>query len=475
MREGRRLASVLVRHGMPAALALVLAAGPAVAQALPPGSLQPQSPFAGSVSVNDPVGPLSLSLKDAIELGLNRNLGVLLSREAIRSARGQRQQDLSELLPNVNLTTSVYLQQLNVAAQDGFSFPGLPSIIGPFSYFDARVYVTQSIFDWQSIQRVRADTKQVEAAAHSYQDARELVVQAVAASYLQITSQAARVDAVQAQRDTAGALHQQAIDQLKAGTTAAIDVLRARVQLQDREQQLIVARNDLAKQKLSLARLIGLAAGQEFTPSEQPAYRSVARISVDEALQRAYASRADYKSLQAQVKSMELERKAAVAGAYPVLSVSVDYGALGKTPASTSGTVGGLAALSVPIFDGGRVRGAVARADAALAESRQQLDNLRGQIDQEVRTALLDLQSAADRVDVARSMVDLAGQTLQQAQDRFMAGVTDNVEVVQAQQSVADASESFIASLYSYNLGALQLARATGRAEAGVQEFGQGR
>ena len=175
------------------------------------------------------------------------------------------------------------------------------------------------------------------------------------------------------------------------------------------------------------------------------------------------------------MRALELRRKAASAGALPVLSLGLDYGAVGVTPASATGTVGGFAAFTIPLYQGGRVRGEVAQADAALAQGRAQLENLRGQIEQDVRSALLDLDSAAEQVDVARSMVDLAGQTLQQARDRFTAGVTDNIEVVQAQEAVASASETLIVSEYLYNLAALGLARATGGAEADLPDLLQSR
>ena len=460
-----------LRHGILVALALFFAAGTSSAQTGPLSGL-PSNPLTGSVRAGKAAPEeLPLSLTDAIERGLKQNLAVLLSREAIRSAHGQQAQDLSELLPSVGLASTVNVQQLNVRAQEGIEFPGLPSIIGPFAYFDTRVRVLQPIFNWQSIQRVRFDSEQIHAAEYSHQDARELVVLAVGAAYLQTIAHAARVETAEAQRETAQALHQQAVDQLEAGTTAAIDVLRARIQVQTRQQQLILTRNELAKQKLALARLIGLPPGQEFTLTDQPTYRPIVQAKLEEALQRAYASRADHKSLLAQVRAMELARKAAVAESYPSLFASVDYGAIGVTPASSHGTVGAFAALNVPIFQGGRVRGDVARADVTLTQGQQRLDNLRGQIDQEVRSAFLDLQSAAERVEAARSTVDLAGQTLQQARDRFTAGVTDNIEVIQAQESVASASETLITSVYTYNVATIELARATGSAETDVQQL----
>ena len=462
----------LPRHGVLTALALLLTAVAAEAQSAGLLGGEAQTPLAGSARASE-VRPetLALSFADAIERGLRWNLGVLLSRETIRGADGQHQQAFSSLLPHLALTTSLNVQQLNVRAQEGIGFPGLPSVIGPFANVDARVRLTQSVFDRPALLRVRAEGEEAYAARQSHQDVREQVVVAVGAAYLQTIARAARMHSAQAQRDTAHALHEQAGDRLQAGTAAAIDVLRANVQVKAREQQLIAARNDLAKQKLALARLIGLPLGQEYTVADEPLHPSRGAVTPDEALRRAYSARPDHQMLQTEVRALELRRQAASAERLPALSLSVDYGAVGVTPASVTGTVGGFAALTIPLFQGGRVRGEVAQADAALAQGRVQLENLRGQIEQDVRSALLDMDSAAEQVDVARSMVDLARQTLQQARDRFTAGVTDNIEVVQAQEAVASASETLIVSEYLYNLAALGLARATGGAEAGLPDL----
>lgn len=326
-------------------------------------------------------------------------------------------------------------------------------MVGPFGIFDTRAYLTQSIFNWKSIQQTRSDAQQIRAAQFSYKDARELVVFAVASAYLQTIADSARVETAAAQQDTALALYQQAEDPLKAGTTAAIDVLRARVELQNRRQQVISARNELAKQKIVLGRVVGLPTGQEFMLTSTTTYTPPPKVSLDEALSRAYASRADYQSALAQVRAAELARRAAVAGYYPSVSAAVNYGDIGHNPGNSHGTL---------------------QATAALRQSRELSDNLRAQIDQDVRNAFLDMQSAADQVEVARDSVDLANQTLIQARDRFSAGVTDNIEVVQAQQSVASANESLISSLYAYNASKVELRRAIGNAEAGVQEHLRG-
>lgn len=434
-------------------------------------ALQPQTPFAGSVPADSSAaGVLTLSLKDAVARGLKQNLGLLLSGEGVLAARGQWWRTRSELLPNLTASSSISTEQLNLRA-GGVNVPGIPTIVGPFGIFDTRAYLTQSVLDWQSIQQTRSDGQQVQAAKFSYKDARELVVFVVTSAYLQAVADVARVDTAVAQEATAQALYRQADDQRTAGTTARIDVLRAQVELQTRQQQLISARNDLAKQKIVLERVVGLAPGQEFTLADTALYSPGPTLSLAEARKRAYDARADYQSALAQVRAAELARKAAFAGYYPSLSASVDYGDIGVTADGSHGTVDALATLKVPIFQGGRVHGDVLQAEAALRQSRERLANLRAQIDQDVRNAFLDLQSASQQVEVARSSVDLASQTLEQARDRFAAGVADNIEVVQAQEALASANETLISSLYTYNVSKIELGRALGHAEASVQEL----
>jgi outer membrane protein TolC len=205
--------------------------------------------------------------------------------------------------------------------------------------------------------------------------------------------------------------------------------------------------------------------------SDTAPYAPLAAMTVEQALQRAYAARTDFQAAQQQVRAAEFSRKAATAEYYPSLGVGGDFGAAGVNLGDSHGVFQVGATLTIPIFQGGKVHGNVLQAEGSLRQSRQQLESLRGQIDYDVRTALLDLASAADQVEVARSSVDLANQTLTQAQDRFTAGVTDNLEVVQAQESVASANENYIASLYAHNLAKVELARAIGFAEEGVRLY----
>ena len=480
MRVGYETGRVFLLVGI---LLFVSAASRAQAQTTTPSSSTPGqaipgtggvSPFAGSVPAKPVPGVLPLSLRDAIDRGLKQNLGALLSNAGIRSARGQRWEQLSALLPHLTATPYAAVSQINLKELGiSLNIPGvnLPSAVGPFSYFDARVNVTQSIFDWKSINATRAAGESLKSAEYTYKDARDLVVLAVGFTYLQAIADEARIQTAEAQVQTAQALYNQASDQVTAGTSPAIDGLRAKVELQTRQQQLIQAKNNFAIQKLTVARVIGLAPGQDFEFTDKSPYQPFEGITVDEALKRAYASRSDYQAAMTDMRAAEFSRKAAVAGYFPSLSVNADYGTGGSHPSTATQVFDVRGTLSIPIFQGGSVHGEILQAESRLEQSRERLDNLRAQIDSDVRTALLNLQSSADQVNVARSNIDLAEQTLAQSRDRFTAGVADTVEVVQSQEIVASAHEQFISSLYSYNFAKISLARALGIAEDSVKEY----
>jgi outer membrane protein TolC len=429
--------------------------------------LQGQNPYLGGVPTGTASStPLQLSLEDAVARGLRQNLGGLLSSDALSGAQGERWQALSALLPNLTTATSLGVRQIDLKADFGLDIPGVPHVIGPFGVFDTRAYLDQSAFNWESIERERSSSAEVKSAHYSYKNARELIVVVVVSNYLLVIADKSQVESALAQRDTAKALFDQTTDQKQAGLAAAVDVLRSNVELQAREQKLIVAHNSLTKQKRVLARAIGLPAGQAFDIATQVAYKPLATSSLEEALQQAYNSRPDYKSVSEQVRSAELQKKAASAERYPTLSALVDYGDTGTNPATSHGTLDAAAELRLPIFQGGKVHGDNLVADSVLARARQRLEDLRAAIDQQVRDAFLDLQDTAQEVSVENHAVQLATQTLQQSRDRFTSGVTDNIEVVQAQESLADANDAYIASLYSYNIAKISLARAIGGAES---------
>jgi len=422
---------------------------------------------------------MPLSLQDAISLGLKHNLGLLLSHADTRAARGQRWQELSALLPHVTADPYVAESKVNLA-QVGLGNAAanvfhISPAVGPFSYFDARAAVTQTLFDWKSINSARAAGASVKSADYTVLDATDLVVLSVGYVYFQAVADEARIETNEAQVQTAQALFDQATDQVNAGTAADIDALRTKVELQTRQQQLIEAKNEFAIQKISVARTIGLAPSQDFDLTDKSIYQELEPIAIDDALKRAYTSRSDYRAANADVRAAELSRKAAVAGYFPSLSFAADYGTGGAHPSDATRVYDVRGTLSIPIFTGNRVHGDIQQADARLEKAREQLDNLRAQIEADVRTALLNVESAAEQVKVARSNIDLADQTLTQSRDRFTAGVTDTVEVVQSQEAVANAHDQFISSLYKYNFAKISLIRAVGAGEQGVKEYFPGK
>jgi outer membrane protein TolC len=431
-----------------------------------------QNPFLGSVSKEKiQPGTVSLTILDAINRGLKYNLGLYLPDQSTLEARGARLRELSALLPNVSARVGESLQQINLAAY-GFPVPaGQSAVIGPFAVFDARAALTQSVLDFSAINNTRASTQSLQAAQFSYKNARDLVVLVVGGTYLQAVSGAARVEAVEAQLKTAQTTFQQATDLKSAGMVAGIDVLRAQVEMQAQQQRLLVARNDFEKQKLLLARVIGLPEGQQFALADKVPYAPAPQLTLESALQRAFDQRPDYKQFQAQVRAAEFAVKARKSEHFPTLGVTGDYGIIGQTPGNSHGTFTAAAALRVPIFEGGRIRGEVLQAESRLSQSQARLENLRGQIEHDVRTALLDVNAAAQQIELAENSRQLAREQLQQSQDRFAAGIAGNLEVVQAQEAVATAEENYISSLFSHNIAKLRLARALGVAEEATKKY----
>lgn len=452
---------------------------PSAAQSAQPGASPPtltQNPLLGSVPTGQASpASLALSLKDALNRALNYNLGVIEANEDTRAAHAARLRNLNTLMPNLSARVTSTVEETNLRTVGLMvNIPGIriPTIVGPFGVADARFMFSQEVFNWAALKSVKASTESEKASQHSYKNDRDLVVLTTVDSYLLVIADAATVDSTHAQVDTAQALFQKTADQHKAGVVATIDELRSRVELQNQQQRLIAAENQLAIDKLTLARVIGLPNGQEFQLMDSVPYAPLAEMSLDQALQQAYAARPDYLGAREQVHSAELTMQAAGAENYPTLSVYTDFGDAGSPNFGIShGVFTFQASLNIPIFQGTRVRADKLQTDSALRQRQAELEDLRGKIDDEVRTAFLNLKSSSDLVAVAMSNIDLANQTLKQAQDRFLSGVADNLEVVQAQESVASAEQSYIASVYSYNLAKVSLAQAIGVAEQSALQY----
>ena len=417
-----------------------------------------------------PPAPRKLSLDEAIQLGLKNNLSALQAGTNNSLARVERIRALSALLPTVDGSAGEYVQEINLATF-GFHFPGVPSIIGPFAYSDVRASASMNLVDWSARKNLRAAEQNQKAVALSGQDARDLVVEAVANSYLSIIAAAARVEAARSEAATAQALYERARDQHAAGVSPAIDELRAQVEWRSRQQQLLAAQNLFSKDKLTLARVTGWPPAQDFELSDTAPYAPLEGLTPEQMLDRAHQSRGDYLSLKAQIQAAETSREAALAERYPKLALEGNYGANGVNTAQLHPTFAFVGSVKVNIFDGGRIHADVAQADIEIRQRNDELGSLDRHIEVDIRSALLDLKSAADQVAVARDNLDVANQTLTQARDRFTAGVTDNIEVVQAQDSVANAQEALISSMYAHNLAKVTLARAVGMTDTNLKQF----
>jgi outer membrane protein TolC len=428
-------------------------------------------PYAGSI----PQGtvspePIDLSLSDALDRGLKYNLGLYLSNQSTAEARAARIRSLSEIVPIINGSFGEEIQRINLQSF-GFIFPGFPKSVGPFGLTATQATGTWNAVNFASIDNYKAAGADVKAAQFNYNDARDTVVLAVGANYLLVIAQESRLEAAQAQLETAQALYDLAKDQEAAGLAPNIDTLRARVQLQAQQESLIQVENDLEKQRIALARVIGLPVRQKFRLINRVPYQPVPEIDITGAYDLALSTRPDYKAAMAQIHAAELRRSGAWKGRLPSLGLSGTYGVLGFHPDEMAPNYSAAATLNIPIFQGGKVEADIRETDAVLKERRADANNLKARIEQEVEDSILDLNAAAQQVEVAKTGLDFAQQALMQSQDRFAAGVTNNVEVIQAQQQLASANDTYIASLFGHNIAKVLLARSVGNAEQMVKQY----
>ena len=440
-------------------------------------SVQVQGPYIGSASSTAAI-PFSgkLSLREAIERGIAYNLGPVGLNEILRQARGQKKVSRSALLPNITGNVSETLQELNLAASGirvkipipGFSFP---TIVGPFNYNDFRARLTQTVFDRTAIDNYKSAEEIIRSDEFSINDARDLTVLAVGGAYLQVIAASARVEASRAQLETANALYKQTSEQRSVGLVAQIDVNRSQVQVLTQQQRLATLQNDQSKQKINLARLTGLPATDQYELIDDISFSAPPPLDVEQALKQAFEQRNDLKSAEAQVKAAELDRAAAHHERTPSLLVSEDYGAIGVNPAQSHQTFSLIGTLRIPIWEGGRTEGNIEQAEAALGQRRAELSDVRGRIEGEIRNAFLDVQSAMNQIDVAQKNFEVNQQTLDLTRQKFEAGISDNLDVVQSQDALASARLDYINSLFAHNLAKLALARAIGNATQTWPQF----
>lgn len=450
------------------ALVLALGIGPGAFAQTQTRTIRIDGPLAGGVPTGTATTePVALTLPDAIRRGLEHNLAALVDEQRVHQAEGARWRALSGMLPNLSGNLQAAREKINLAAF-GFTAPGIPQLVGPFNLYDARMRLSQSLIDLSAISEARAGAQTLEAEKAGYADTRSLVVAAITNLYLVAVADKSRVDAAQAEEKTAETVHQLAVDQNEAGVVPKLDALRSDVELRSARQHLIVVKNDLDKDMLALARAIGLPLGQPFTLADEVPFVAAPPVDITAAAKLAYNGRDDFKAAQARVAAAEAERTAARQAHLPSLTFDADYGAIGNTTQSMLATFTAAANVRVPVFDAGKTKARSIEAEAALKTRLAEAEDLRARIYYEVQGATLDLAAASDQVSVAREAVNVAEQALAQAQDRFKAGVTNNLEVVQAQQALTGARENFIGSLYSHNVAKAGLARALG---LGEQEF----
>jgi outer membrane protein TolC len=416
--------------------------------------------------------PIDLSLDDAIRRGLQNNLGIILSGTQTASVRGQQMTELQNLLPAVQMNAREVVTQVNLPAQ-GLRFPGIPDTIGPFGYIDIRASLNWSVVDLNAIRNYMAAKHNFAGAKLSAQDARDMVILTVGNAYLLVLAEQARSRSVEAQVATSKVSLDQAAANHEAGTAPALDELRARVDYQSLQQQLISTNNAIEKDKLELARIIGLPVAQSFNLTEKAPYDTFDNMDVDALIKQALESRKDLAAMVEQTQAAQEQRKAATAARLPVVTAETDYGVIGPTLGQSHGTVNATGAVTIPIFKEYSLRGQAEQAQAQLDVAQAQLSDKKAQIEADVRDALLDIAATQKQVEVARSSVDLASEVLSQAQQRYANGVSDNLAVSEAQQTVAQANDQLVASVYRHNVAKLTLARALGAAEDYRKYLGQ--
>jgi outer membrane protein TolC len=460
-----------MRVGWLAGWVLLLSlAVPAQAQ-ITQGSAQApsSSPFFGSTPKGSVTSePISLSVKDAVQRALEYNLGLLLQEEAAGTARGARWRALAELLPDASGSLNGRRQVLNL---DAFGFPSPDPIVGPFNVFDARVTLSQALVDVSALNDFRAAKLNEQAEKFGIKSARDLVVLVAVNQYLETVAGASRVDMTRAQLETADALFKQAQDLKSSGLVAGIDVLRAQVQVQTQRQRLIAAENDYEKFKLQLARAIGLPVAQPFTLTDKIPYAPIPALALDDSIARALESRPDYLAARSRFEAAQASERAATSEWLPTLHLDADFGTIGQTVETAHPTYTVGATVKMNVFDGGRTKARRIETLSALRQREAELADFKSRVEYDVRTAVLDVRAADQQLQAAQTSVQLAADELQQARDRFAAGVASNLEVTQAQESVAAASETYISALYAHNLAKASLARAMGVAESAVMNY----
>jgi len=411
----------------------------------------------GAISAAQELTPYRLTLRDAIQKALQANLNVLVADTRVEEAEGTRMRRLSAaLLPQVRAQSYANLQNRSLSAF-GISLPGVPAVVGPFSNYDFRFYAEENIVDLQSYRGWKASERALDAGKMDYQDARDLIIRAVASLYLNAQSAAARVDAAQSRVTDSDVLYKLAKDKHDAGTATGVDVLRSQVQLANDKQALLVAQNQYKQSLLALARNLGMRPSTPLELAEPLRYQPLVQPQAESLVPSALLARPDYLSLASQRQGLVEQQRASRARYYPKLSVNGNYGELGRSIGGVQGIGIIQGQIDFTVFDRDR------------SGEAQELASRVKRI--EIRDALLNLESAAEQVAVAKEGQDLAERELELAQDRFQSGTTNNVEVVTAQDELARAQENYILAVSSHADAKFALARAVGDTENNIGQY----
>jgi len=414
--------------------------------------------------------PFRLTLQEAIQKGLQANLGVLVAGTRVEEAEAVRLRSLSAaLLPRVTAQTYANVQNRDLRAF-GISLPNMPEVVGPFSNYDIRLYAQQNVVDLQSYRTLRASEQALDAGKMDFKDARDLIVRSIAALYLNAQSAAARADAAESRVNDSATLLKLAKDKHDAGTATGVDVLRAEVQLANDKQSLLIAQNQFKQSLLALARNLGMSPGTPLELAEPLNYRALSQPEIDALAPAALLARADYLSLLSQRQELVEQQSANHARSYPKLSVNGNFGGIGRSVGGIRATGMLQGQIDFTLFDRDR-QGEAEQLASRLKRIDDQIADMRRGIDEDLREALLNLDSASQQVAVAREGQDLAHRELELSQDRFQAGTANNVEVVTAQDELARAEENYILAVSSHVDAKFALARAMGDTEKNIAQF----
>jgi len=409
--------------------------------------------------------PYRLTLAEAIQKGLQRNLGVLVARARVEEAEGTRERQRASLMPRSYAETPVVLQSRNLQALGiTIPIPGFPTVVGPYGTYEARVYVEQPLLDLRSYHAWRASNKQEQSTHNDYQDARDSVIRQITHLYLNAQSAAALVEAAESRTADSEALYKLAQDRHDNGKATGVDVLRAQLQLATDRQNLLEARNNAKQALLMMARQIGMSPGTPIELAEPLRFEPIEPPDAVLLLNSALAHRSDYLSLASQRQAVVEQQKANHARYLPRFSVDANYGPIGRNFGNFPLTGAAEVSMTIDLFDRDR-QGEAKEIASRVRRVDEQMADLRLGIEQDLRSALLDLDSAASEVAVAKQGLNLAQTELTLARDRFQEGVTDNLEVITAQDAVARAQQNYITALTRHVDAKSALARAQGDTE----------